>query len=93
MLTKGCQAPLEPVVVLFEILILHKILTFLVYAVIGQLIEYIGLRVLRGVLLACKPHEAFLINIDSQRLVGRHKDVYSQIKFMAIDQQRVGDIP
>ena len=47
---------------------------------------------LGGVGLTCKPRESFLENIDSEWLVARDKNVNSQIKFMAINKQWIGDV-
>jgi len=84
-LAESRETPFEAVVVLLQILVLNKILTFFVDAVIRQLVENIRLRVLGGVLLACKPDQALLIYVDPQWLVRGHQNVDSQVKFVAVD--------
>lgn len=48
---------------------------------------------LRGVDFTCKPCQPFLKHVNPHGLVGCNKDIYSKVEFVAIDEERVGDIP
>lgn len=37
--------------------------------------------------------QTFLVDVDSQRLVASNHHIDSQIKFVAVDEQRVGHVP
>ena len=89
MVTECSERPFEAVVVLFQILILNEVVVFLVDTIIGELVEQIGFGVFHRVGFTGKPHEAFLVNVEPEGLVRCHTDVYSKVKLVTIDKQRV----
>jgi hypothetical protein len=91
-LTKCCETPLKPIIVLLKVFILYKVLALFVDTVICELVEDIGLCVFGSVLLTCEPNETLLVNVYPQRFVWCYKNVDSKIKLMAVYQQRVCDV-
>lgn len=43
--------------------------------------------------LRCESCQTFLVDVDSQRLIASYHHIDSQIKFVAIDEQRIGHVP
>jgi len=86
------ETPLEANVVLLSILILHEFFVFLVDGVVGQVHVAVVLVELSRVTFRGKSGQALLVDVDSERLVAGDDHVDSQIKLVAIDQKRVGDV-
>lgn len=55
--------------------------------------ELIILVDLRGVSLTCKSGKSLLENVDSQGLITCDENVDTEVEFVTVDQQRVGNIP
>jgi hypothetical protein len=67
---------------------------FFVDTVIGQMLEFSTLRIFGQVIidLSCKPSQAFLININPQRVNAGYGHVDSQIEFEPVNEQRVVNV-
>ena len=93
MLAKGAQTPFEPLVVLLQVIILFERVMLFVNTVIRQLVEQIWLGIIGGILLSCESGKSFLENVNPQWLIRSDANVNSKIKFMAVYQERILDIP
>ena len=67
---------------------------FLVDTVVGQVLEFSVLRILRQVVInfSGKPSQSFLINVDSERVDACDTDVDSQIELKSVNKQRVVNV-
>ena len=92
MLAEGAQGPLVAEIILLCVLILNKTLILLIDGVVGQMHVLVLLVNLLSVGLRCKASKTLLENVDSERLVARHDHIDSQVKLVAIDQERIGDV-
>ena len=92
MIAERCETPFETHIVLLHIFILNKLVVFLVDRVVRQVHVPIVLVELGGVTLRGEPRQAFLIDIDSERLVAGYDYIDAQVKFMAVDQEGIRDI-
>ena len=68
-------------------------LVLLVDGIICQMHILVIFVELGSVCLRGKSGQAFLVDVDSQRLVASDHHIDSQIKFIAVDEQRVGHVP
>ena len=92
MLAEGAQGPLVAEIILLSVLILNKTVILLIDGVVGQMHILVLLVNLLCVRLRCKASETLLEDVDSERLVARHDHIDSQVKLVAIDQERIGDV-
>ncbi len=92
MATESAETPLEAEVVLVSVFILHKILIFLVHRVICQMHELVVFVDLASIDFAGETGESLLEHIDPQRFVAGNEYVYSEVKFVSVNQQRVRNI-
>lgn len=93
MVTKCRQRPLKPIVVFLQILVLNKIMVFLIDTVVCELIKEVCLYVSHRIWFTGKPHQPFLINIKSERLVRCHANINPKIELMSIDKEWVRNVP
>ena len=92
MLAEGAQGPLVAEIILLSVLILNKTVILLIDGVVGQMHILVLLVNLLCVRLRCKASETLLEDVDSERLVARHDHIDSQVKLVAIDEERIGDV-
>ena len=92
MFAECSQAPFEPEIILFAILVLNEILILLVNGVVCQMHVLVVLVYLRGIGLGSESSQTFLKYVDSQWLITSHEHVDPKIKLVAVDQKWVGDI-
>ena len=92
MIAEGSEGPLETNVVLLSILILNKLRILLIDRVVGQVHILVVFVELGGVLFGGESGQAFLVDVDPQRLIARHDYVDSQIELVSIDEKRVSDV-
>ena len=64
---------------------------FLVDGVVCQMRKYV-FKVGSIVLLRCKTSQAFIINIKTERVYAGQGNIYTQVKLMAIYEQRVMNV-
>ena len=91
-LAEGGEGPLETVVVVLQVVIMHVVLTLFVDAVVGQVHKLVCFRVLRLVLFGSKASKSLLENIDSKWLDTGDKHINAQVKLVTVDQQGVSDV-
>ena len=72
--------------------ILHEIVVLLVDRVIREMHVFIVFVELGRVGFRGKSGQAFFVHIDSKWLVACDDHVDSEIKFIAVNQKRIGDI-
>lgn len=82
-----------PLISLFCILILHKLLILFINGVISQVSILVGLDVLRVIVITRKPRESLVINIDSPRVHGCYHHVDPHIELQSINQKGIVDVP
>ena len=75
------------------ILVEHEVVVLLVDAVVGQVLELVVLVHVAAVALRSKPSQSLLEHIDLQRFIASYKHVDSQVKFVTVDKQGIGDVP
>ena len=92
MVAKSSQRPFESNIILLSILILHKLLIFLVDRIVGQMHVAIVLVKFGAVRFRGKSCETFLVNIHSQRLIRSDHYINTEVKFVAVDQERIGHV-
>ena len=92
MLTEGWQTPLKAKVIIFWAFILYKVFIFLVDWVIREMHILVIFVELGCICLWSESCKAFLVDIDSQRFIAGYHNIDSKIEFVAIDEQRIGDI-
>jgi len=89
MSTESTEGPLVSKIILFTIFILDELFVFLVNRIIGQMHILVVFINFGSVGLTCKSSQAFLEHIDSQRFIACDQNVNSQIKLVAVYQERV----
>ena len=96
MLLQGAEAPLEAAVVVCRIIVLYVLLVLLVDGVVSQMsidAAFCGAIPCALVFLACKPHQAFSVHIDSQWVVACDNDVDPEVKLVPKKEEWVVDVP
>ena len=92
MLAEGSEGPLVPKVVLLNIFVRDKLIVLLVDAVVGQMHVLILLVDLLRVRFRGESRQTLLMHVDAQGLVRRHTHIDPQVEFVAVNEQRVGDV-
>ena len=93
MLTECRKTPLEAKVIMLGLLVLNEVIVLLINRVISQMHVPIILVEFCSVSLGSETCETFLVNVKSQRFVASNHNINSQVKFVAVDKQWIGDIP
>jgi len=92
MLAEGSEGPLVPKVVLLNIFVRNKLIVLLVDAVVGQMHVLILLVDLLRVRFRGESRQTLLMHVDAQGFVRRHTHIDPQVEFVAVNEQRVGDV-
>jgi hypothetical protein len=89
MFAEGTQTPLETVVVLLCVLILHEVLILLIDRVVSQMHVLVVLVNFRRVCFRSETGETLLENINTQRFITSNQNVDAEVELVTIDQKRV----
>ncbi len=92
MFTESAKWPFVAEIVLLTVFISHKFIVLFVNCVIGQVHKFILLVDFLSVCLWCESCKAFLMHVDSERLVRCYYNINPKIEFVAIDKQWVCDV-
>ena len=92
MLTECGKTPFKSEVIVLSTFVLNKIIVLLVYRVIGEVHVFIVFIELGCIGLGSKSGQAFFVYIYSKRLVACHDHVDSEVKFIAVNEEGIGDV-
>ena len=92
MFAESCESPFETIVISLTILVCHILVVLLVDGVICEMNKLVFLVSGRCIAFCGKPGEAFLEHIHSQGIETSHQNINSQVKLVAIDQERIWNI-
>ena len=91
-LAESRETPFEAEVILLGVFVLHKCFVLFVDGVVGKVHVFIVFVEFCRVSFRSKPSQSFFVHIDAERLVASDHYVDSQVEFVPVDQQGVGDV-
>ena len=86
------KGPLEAYIILFMVFIIDKVVVLFVDRVVSEVHKFIIFVNVAGVGLRRKSSQSLFKHINFERLITCDEDVDSQIKFVTVNEQRVGDV-
>jgi len=89
---EGRQRPFESKIILFNVLILHKVVVFLINRVVGEVHVLVVLVDLGGVGLGGKASQSLLEDVGAHGLVAGDEHVDAQVELVPVYQQRISHI-
>lgn len=92
MFAESTQTPLETVVVLLCVLILHEVLILLIDRVVSQMHVLVVLVDFRRVCFRSETGQALLENINTQGLITSNQNVDAEVELVTVDQERVSHV-
>jgi len=92
MSTESSQRPFVSSIILVRICILDESIVFLVDWIVGEIGEFILLCLINRVGLGSETSEAFVVDVDPERVEWGHAYVDSQVKFKTVYEKRILNI-
>ena len=93
MVAESSEGPFKSDIVVLNVVVLHELLVLFIDRVVCQMHVLVRLARLRAVRFRGEARETFLVDVDAQGLVTRYHHVNTQVELVAVDQQRVADVP
>ena len=92
MALQGRERPFVSEVSLGQVLVLYEVLTLFIDTVVREVCINIRFDRVYIVRFACKPHEAFIVDIHFERVKVGHQNVKPQVEFQAVNEQGVVNV-